>query len=147
MVSNPGGTWVGELEITRRISPVAICCSRASVRARSSSAYEARGEPLVGGRLRGVPHSRQNLWLVGFSCWHRGHCIARPPSEPGRKRSDRCRELSLGAQNGQGNWICGGLGAVAMWPSRFSEITQELAWSAACPRTLSSFGRPCGGRP
>ena len=32
MVSNTGWTLVGELEITRRISPVAVCCSRVSVR-------------------------------------------------------------------------------------------------------------------
>ena len=32
IVSNTGWTSVGELEITRRISPVAVCCSRLSVR-------------------------------------------------------------------------------------------------------------------
>ena len=32
IVSNTGWTSVGELEITRRISAVAVCCSRASVR-------------------------------------------------------------------------------------------------------------------
>ena len=34
MVSNTGWTSVGELEMTRRISPVAVCCSRVSVRSR-----------------------------------------------------------------------------------------------------------------
>ncbi len=32
MASNTGCTFVGELEITRRISLVAVCCSSASVR-------------------------------------------------------------------------------------------------------------------
>ena len=34
MMSNTGWTSVGELEMTRRISPVAVCCSRVSVRSR-----------------------------------------------------------------------------------------------------------------
>ncbi len=34
MVSNTGWTSVGELLMTRRISPVAVCCSRVSVNAR-----------------------------------------------------------------------------------------------------------------
>src|SRR6266481_2071443 len=44
---------------------------------------------------RGEAHSPQNFMPVGFSWWHRGHCIPRPPSEPGRERSDRWRELML----------------------------------------------------
>ena len=34
MMSNTGWTSVGELEITRRISLVAVCCSSASARSR-----------------------------------------------------------------------------------------------------------------
>ena len=34
MTSNTGVTSVGELEITRRISAVAVCCSSASVSSR-----------------------------------------------------------------------------------------------------------------
>ena len=34
IVSSTGWTSVGELEMTRRISPVAVCCSRASVSSR-----------------------------------------------------------------------------------------------------------------
>src|ERR1700730_7952340 len=28
----------------------------------------------------GAAHSPQNFMPGGFSCWHRGHCILRPPS-------------------------------------------------------------------
>jgi hypothetical protein len=37
----------------------------------------------------GAAHSPQNFMPGGFSCWHRGHCIPTPLSEPGRERSDR----------------------------------------------------------
>jgi hypothetical protein len=37
IVSNTGWTSVGELEMTRKISPVAVCCSRDS----ASSAFRA----------------------------------------------------------------------------------------------------------
>src|SRR5437899_6392741 len=81
MLLKTGWRSVGELEITRRISRVAVCCSRASVRSRSSSAYDL----LAGDRLRGVPHLLQYVWLVELSCWHREQCMLRPPSgsEPG----------------------------------------------------------------
>ena len=44
IVSKTGWTSVGELEMTRRISPVAVCCSRASVRSRfrASSSLKRR---------------------------------------------------------------------------------------------------------
>ncbi len=44
IASNTGCTSVGELEITRRISPVAVCCSRVSVRSRlrASSSVNSR---------------------------------------------------------------------------------------------------------
>ena len=44
MVSKTGWTSVGELEMTRRISPVAVCCSRVSVRSRlrASSSWNSR---------------------------------------------------------------------------------------------------------
>ena len=44
MVSKTGWTSVGELEMTRRISLVAVCCSRASVssRLRASSSVNRR---------------------------------------------------------------------------------------------------------
>ncbi len=44
MVSKTGWTSVGELEMTRRISPVAVCCSRVSVRSRfrRSSSWKRR---------------------------------------------------------------------------------------------------------
>src|ERR1700730_2431542 len=73
----------------RRIWLVAVCCSRASVRTRFRSTYDGSGEgvSLVG--LRRVPHSPQNFWPSGFWCWHRGHCMLRPPSEskPGNGRT------------------------------------------------------------
>src|SRR6202022_2372220 len=81
-----GRTSVGELLITRRISLVAVCCSRASLRARlrpSTSSF--RSESAGRARLRGVAQFKQKFASRGFSCWHRGHCILRPPSgsEPG----------------------------------------------------------------
>ncbi len=44
MVSNTGCASVGELEMTRRISPVAVCCSSVSVRSRfrASSSLKSR---------------------------------------------------------------------------------------------------------
>ena len=46
MVSNTGWTSVGELEMTRRISLVAVCCSSASVRSRLR-AFELGEQPHV----------------------------------------------------------------------------------------------------
>ena len=74
MASNTGWTSVGELQMTRRISPVAVCCSSASLRALVISAYDGAGGPL-GVAVRGVPHSPQNFACGRFSCWHRGHRI------------------------------------------------------------------------
>jgi len=48
---------------------------------------------------------------VGFGCWHRGHCILRPPSERSRERSDRCGELSFRGLGGQG-WSGSQLGSL-----------------------------------
>ena len=88
---------VGELEMTRRISPVAVCCSRASVSARSeasTSAIDPRS-PTGGTGREGLPHSSQNFACGRFSCWHRGHRI---PSvsrvrivsgQPGTRRGTR----------------------------------------------------------
>ena len=44
IASNTGWTSVGELEMTLRISPVAVCCSRVSVssRLRASSSWNSR---------------------------------------------------------------------------------------------------------
>ena len=58
--ANTGWTSLGELEMTRRISAVAVCCSSASLRALVSSAYDGAGGPL-GLAVRGVPHSPQNF--------------------------------------------------------------------------------------
>ena len=49
MASMTGCRSVGELEITRRISAVAVCCSRVSVTSRARS---ARSSP----QLREQPH-------------------------------------------------------------------------------------------
>src|SRR5258707_14587244 len=99
IVSNTASTLVGEPEITRKISLVAVCCSSAPLSARSRSACD----PLSLERLRGVPHSPQYFWLEGFSCWHRGQCmLGALPTGRRRDRSDRCRELSLGGRRGQG---------------------------------------------
>ena len=72
--ANTGWTSVGELEMTRRISAVAVCCSSASLRALVISAYDGAGGPL-GLAVRGVPHAPQNVACGRFSCWHRGHRI------------------------------------------------------------------------
>ena len=72
--ANTGWTSVGELEMTRRISAVAVCCSSASLRALVISAYDGAGGPL-GLAVRGVPHAPQNFACGRFSCWHRGQGI------------------------------------------------------------------------
>src|SRR5215470_586036 len=74
----------GELEMIRRISPVAVCCSRASVRERCTSAYDGAGWAPPWGRWRGVPHSPQNFIVGRFLCWHPGHVMPEPPSRQGR---------------------------------------------------------------
>ena len=89
--------------MTRRISPVAVCCSSASVRALVISAYDGAGGPLRVA-VRGVPHAPQKFCLLGFSCWHRGQCIrsgsrfrvvsGQPGTasrHPGRRRSSASR--------------------------------------------------------
>jgi hypothetical protein len=72
--ANTGWTSLGELEMTRRISAVAVCCSNASLRALVISASDGAGGPL-GLAVRGVPHASQNVACGRFSCWHRGHRI------------------------------------------------------------------------
>ena len=79
IASKTGRASVGELEMTRRISLVAVCCCRASRRvcARRST---SRGVVVVAGspgcgRARACPHSPQNFWLAGCSRRQPGHCI------------------------------------------------------------------------
>src|SRR5262244_2307657 len=91
----------GELEMIRRISPVAVCCSRASVRERCTSAYDGAGWALPPSCRRAVPHSRQNLWLVGLSCWHRGHVMPEPPSGRGGEGSEAWAEINRPDLHGQ----------------------------------------------
>src|SRR2546425_8961397 len=82
-VSSTGWMSVGELEMTRRISAVAVCCSRDSVSARlrvSTSVFGCSFESVRGlAPLRGLAQSSQNLAVGRFSCWHRGHFIAYSP--------------------------------------------------------------------
>src|SRR4030095_10908043 len=78
IASKMGCTCVGEDEMTWRISAVAVCCSSASARDRSMSAYEGTGLSALGSR--GTPHAPQNCW-VGLSCWHLKH-LMRTPLEP-----------------------------------------------------------------
>lgn len=47
--------------MTRKISLVAVCRSRDSLRARCRSGYDAAGPPLSWEPVKDVPHSRQNL--------------------------------------------------------------------------------------
>jgi len=78
--------------------------------------------------VSGAAHSPQNFMPVGFSCWHRGHCIPGPPSEPGRERSDRWRELSLAAGLGQG-WS----EAAARWASQSRGYEIWVLWLKRFP--------------
>jgi hypothetical protein len=87
IVSNTGSTFVGELEIARKISRVAVRSSKASLRARCKSVYDAVGAPNSGPSLKGPPHVRQNFAWGGLSCWHRGHFIAEPPVERAGRKS------------------------------------------------------------
>jgi hypothetical protein len=85
--------------MVRRISAVAACCSRASLRALVSSEYDGAGGPLRWA-VRGVPHAPQNAMGGAFSRWHRRHFIGRAsyavqsvrgaqsgPSVPGRPQT------------------------------------------------------------
>jgi hypothetical protein len=101
--SNTGWRFVGDVLMTRRISAVAVCCSRDSLRARarcstsrSRSACDAPGDTLALVRWRSLPHSSQNLACGRFSCWHRGHASRRLPASRAGNGQDRWRELSLG---------------------------------------------------
>jgi hypothetical protein len=76
--ANTGWTSVGEQEITRRISAVAVCCSSASLRALVISAYDGAGGPLGVAVVSGVPHSPQNFTVGAFPCRQRGHFILEP---------------------------------------------------------------------
>jgi hypothetical protein len=73
-----GWRVVGELEMTRRISLVAVCCSSASLRALVISAHDGAGRPL-GLAVRGVPHTPQNFILGACSCWHPGQGMLASP--------------------------------------------------------------------
>src|SRR5262249_41120323 len=91
----------GELEMIRRISPVAVCCSRASVRERCTSAYDGAGWAPPWGRWRGVPHSPQNFIVGRFSCWHLGHVMPDLPAAgaaEGRNRGPRLTARDLYGQ-------------------------------------------------
>src|SRR5215469_7914610 len=88
IVSKTGCAFVGELLMTPRISAVAVCCSRASLRERCTSAYDGAGWTSPWWRWRGVPHSPQNFIVGRFSCWHRGHVMPEPPSGRGVGRSE-----------------------------------------------------------
>src|SRR5215467_2625452 len=84
-----GSSDVGEREITRRISLVAVCCSRASMSSRWRSAYDDAGEGFPSGRRKGVLQFRQKWACDGFSCWHRGHFMPKPPGSRVGEGSDR----------------------------------------------------------
>src|SRR5215831_1672513 len=91
MASKTRCASVGELLIIPRISAVAACWSRASLKERSSSTQGDDGSLLLGS-LKGVPHSSQNFAAARFSCWHRGHVMQSLPaagSAEGRNRGPR----------------------------------------------------------
>src|SRR5215470_13628567 len=104
MASKTGRTLVGELEMTLRISAVAVCCScasapRFSVSAKRFSMSGTRGASLLYAlrrlartrlafriselALSPAPQAMQNLACEGFSCWHWGHFMRGPPSPDG----------------------------------------------------------------
>src|SRR5215470_399194 len=105
MAWKTGCTSVGELLITRRISAVAVCCSRASPNERLNpsisslsrsislltSAYDLWIEAAAS---TGVPHSRQNLAWGGLSCLHPGHVMPEPPSGRVGERSEPWAETN-----------------------------------------------------
>src|SRR5262245_8377439 len=102
MLSSTGCRFVGELEITRRISLVAVCCARDSVRERlrvSTSVVRCAFDPVGGlAPLRGLAQSSQNFAVGRFSCWHRGHFIAYSPRAG---RGSGAGDDSAGAGAGQ----------------------------------------------
>src|SRR5262249_8603499 len=105
IASKTGWASVGELEITRRISAVAVCCSTDSVSAllmRSTSVFSSAYDAVVGlTPFKGLAQSSQNLAVGRFSCWHRGHFMPRPSQRLGRERSEGYRKTSLAAGRGQ----------------------------------------------
>src|SRR5262245_27511652 len=109
IASNTGWTSVGELEITRRISLVAVCCSRASPNDRlrlSISVFRCACEPVVrSGPLKGSAQFSQNLAVGRFSCWHRGHFISEPPNHRAGEDPNRRARVALRLPHGQGK--CG----------------------------------------
>src|SRR5215468_8423219 len=109
IASNTGWTSVGELEITRRISLVAVCCSSASPSDRlrlSTSVFGCACEPVVrSGPLKGFAQCSQNLAVGRFSCWHRGHCISKPPNHRAGEHPNSRARVALRLPHGQGR--CG----------------------------------------
>src|SRR5215472_11808689 len=101
-VWSTGSSSNAERLITLRISEVAVCWSTASVKERCKSAYDGAGWALPSGRRRGAPHSEQNLWCEGFSCWHRGHVIRSLPAAGAAKGRDGGPRLTARVSRGQG---------------------------------------------
>src|SRR5262249_36057251 len=94
IASSTGRRSGGDLEMTRRISAVAVCCSCASVSARCSSACGAPDGPLSLVLPSGTPHARQNLACEGLSCLHPGHVMPEPPSGRCDRRSEPWAETN-----------------------------------------------------
>src|SRR5215470_5423100 len=92
--SNTGWMLAGELLMTRKISAVAVCCSRASLSERCKAAYDGAGWALPPSRRRGALHSSQNFAAARFSCWHRGHVMPEPPSGRVGERSEPWAETT-----------------------------------------------------
>src|SRR5215470_74915 len=107
IASKTGCTSVGELEITRKISAVAVCCSSASLSEClriSTSTCSAVADPAPGVAPRSdAPHSPQNFIIRRFSCWHRGHFMPKPPGSQvgeGRPETTRLRLVWSSTQGG-----------------------------------------------
>src|SRR5262252_8658854 len=129
MASKTGCASVGELLMIPRISAVAACWSRASLKARSSSAQGDDGSLLLGS-LKGVPHSSQNFAAARFSCWHRGHVMPQPPSSRGGGRSEPWLKLTAQDSHGQEPGPRGhAWGRRAGWASPSSPVAQPLKWT------------------
>src|SRR5215469_14987159 len=93
--------------MTRRISAVAVCCSRASVATRCKSAYDGAGGASSWGRWRGVPHSPQSFIVGRLSCWHRGHVIQDLPLAGATEGRNRGPRLPARDSRGQENTVRG----------------------------------------
>jgi hypothetical protein len=81
----PAGVRVWEVTSQGR-GPRVGCPPPEGVDVAVDVAYPLGWPPGIG-HARDVPHASQNLAFGELACWHRGHCIARPPGRFETKNS------------------------------------------------------------